>query len=228
MTAAASDRDAARDSRDPVLIKVCGVTRADDVRMCVDQGVDWLGINCWPRSRRFVEPDHGAKLAAIIRASRPAPTVVGVFVDQPVDEVLRTAEVIGLKVIQLHGGESAAMCERVAAAGYRVIKALGLSNANDAARLAAYPCATVLADTPTIGYGGSGRTFDWQLARDPALASKRVILAGGLHAGNVAQAIAATDPYAVDTASGVESAPGCKDADRVAAFVAAVRTASRR
>lgn len=206
-----------------VLVKVCGVTREDDVRACARIGVDWLGINCWPGSKRYVEPERAAVLATCARRARRDMRLVGVFVNQPGDAVRRVAERVGLDAVQLHGDEPERDCERLRADGLAVIKALGLASARDAERLAGYPGATVLADTPTVGYGGSGRTFDWTLARHPALAGKQVILAGGLTPENVARAIATTRPYAVDTASGVESAPGVKSAQMLAAFVAACR-----
>lgn len=205
------------------LVKVCGVTRAADARACAQLGVDWIGLNCWPGSKRHVTVEQAAELAAAIREESPRVRVVGLFVNQAVTEVQAAAERVGLDMVQLHGDESEAMCAQLLAAGHEVIKALGLASAADAVRLAGYPCATVLADTPSVGYGGSGRVFDWSLVEHPALAGKRVVLAGGLTPDNVPRAIAETRPYAVDTASGVESAPGVKDIDRVARFVSAVR-----
>jgi phosphoribosylanthranilate isomerase len=168
-------------------------------------------------------------VAARLREASAAVTLVGVFVNQPAGDILRIAENVGLDQVQLHGDETAADCAALMAAGIQVIKALALGTRADVGRLAAYPGDVILVDTPTAGYGGSGRCFDWSLARDAVdaaqRAGKRVILAGGLDPDNVARAVAEVQPFGVDVASGVESAPGIKDPARVRAFVAAATEA---
>lgn len=201
----------------PTLVKICGVTRLEDARLVVEAGADWLGINFWPQSKRHVDIERGAQIAAAARAVRADIVVVGVFVNQSVDEITRAAELAGLDYVQLHGDESPELCAAIATP---VIKALAMRADADIARIGAYPCDIYLIDTPTVGYGGSGRTFDWSLARAAVATQKSVVLAGGLTPENVADAVATVRPFGVDVASGVESAPGIKDAGLVASFVA--------
>lgn len=210
-----------------VLVKICGITRPEDAALAAAAGADWIGLNFWPMSKRFVgaDPGRARALAEAARLANEALAVVGVFVNQAVSEVVRTARDVGLDVVQLHGHESPAACAEVMAAGVRVIKAMALSSMDDVERLHAYPGEAFLMDTPTPGHGGSGRTFDWALARAAVATGKRIFLAGGLDADNVARAVAEVSPHGVDVASGVESAPGIKDARLVRAFVAAARQA---
>ena len=211
-------------------IKICGVTLIEDAARVAAAGADFIGLNFWPRSKRHVDVERAAALAAAVRGAGPA-AIVGVFVDAAAEAIAAVHARVGLDVIQLHGAETAADAAAVAAAtGRPVWKAIAAGGPGDLDALDAWPVDAVdalLLDTPTPEKGGSGRSFDWSLARaarerHPA---RRLVLAGGLHAGNVAAAIAAVGPWAVDVASGVEAAPGVKDAARVAAFVAAARAA---
>lgn len=203
-------------------IKICGITRVEDAVDAAAAGADFVGLNFWPRSKRHVDATRGRALADAVRRAGGA-RVVGVFVDASIDEIAAIHARVELDVIQLHGAESPELVAEVARATSRAVwKALAATAELD---LAAWPGEAVLLDTPTPGKGGSGETFDWALARaartrDPARA---VVLAGGLTPGNVARAIAEVAPWGVDVASGVESAPGVKDAAKLAAFVAAVR-----
>jgi phosphoribosylanthranilate isomerase len=211
-----------------VKIKICGVTLVDDAARVAAAGADFIGLNFWPRSKRYVDAARGAELAAAARAVGPA-AIVGVFVDATAEEIAAVHARVGLDVIQLHGAEPAEVAAAVArAAGRPVWKAIAAGGPGDLGGLDAWPVDALLLDAPTPERGGSGRSFDWSLAaaaraQNPA---RRIVLAGGLHAGNVAAAIAAVGPWAVDVASGVEAAPGIKDAGKVAAFVAAVRAAT--
>ena len=207
-----------------MIVKICGLVRPDDAAAAVRAGADWLGLNFWPRSRRFVRPEVAAEVAAAARAARPDIVLVGVFVDQDPDHVAERAQAVGLDRIQLHGDESP---EMVARFGDRAIKGAGLAGQADVAALAAYRCPVVLVDTPSAGHGGSGLVGDWDLARRAA-ALRAVLLAGGLTPDNVAQAIDRVRPFGVDVASGVESAPGVKDAVAMERFVAAARAAAAR
>jgi phosphoribosylanthranilate isomerase len=211
-----------------MVVKICGLTRSEDAIAAARAGADWLGLNFWPRSRRFIDPLRACDVTARMREAGAAVTLVGIFVNQPAFDILRIAEDVGLDRVQLHGDETAADCAALMAAGVKVIKALALGARADIDRLAAYPSDVILVDTPTAGYGGSGRCLDWSLARDAVAAGqragKRVILAGGLDPDNVARAVAEVQPFGVDVASGVESAPGIKDPDRVRAFMAAAKT----
>ena len=213
------------------LIKICGITRPEDARAAVIAGADWLGLNFWPGSKRHVDRTSAARVArAARRAAAEAArtvTVVGVYVNQAAAEMASIAGDIGLDRIQLHGDESAELCARMAGEGLAVIKALAMAEPADVARIAHYPCDVFLIDTPSTGYGGSGRTFDWDLARTAVAQADRlgrhIILAGGLDPHNVANAVAGVRPYGVDVASGVESAPGIKDPEKTRAFIAQAR-----
>jgi phosphoribosylanthranilate isomerase len=206
-----------------VIVKICGLTRPDDAAFAAAAGADWLGLNFWPQSRRFVSRGQAAEVAAAARGARPGVTLVGIFVDQPVEEVIDVVDALGLSYAQLHGDESPAVVEQV---GPRAVKAVALAGPADLDRMRGYACATFLVDTPTPGRGGSGDVGDWGLARRAA-ERHRVLLAGGLNPDNVAAAIAAVAPFGVDAASGVESAPGRKQPDLVERFVRAARAAAR-
>jgi phosphoribosylanthranilate isomerase len=206
-------------------IKICGVTVAADAAHAVIAGADLLGLNFWPRSRRFLAADRAPAIAAAARAAG-AVQLVGVFVNQPVAEIAAIAAAVGLDVVQLHGDETTADAAAVAAAtGRPVWKAIAVGAPGDLAGLAAWSVAAILLDAPTAGRGGAGVVFDWSLARDARRAhpARPLVLAGGLAPHNVAAAIAAVEPWAVDVASGVESAPGIKDPAKVTAFIAAAR-----
>lgn len=204
-------------------IKVCGITRPEDARLATDLGADALGFVFWPGSPRHVTAEHAAR---IIRALPPFVTAVGVFVNQPLDEIRATASLARLGAIQLHGDEPAATW-----AGVPVpcIKAIAVDAAFDAAGIAAWPASIVpLLDAhDSTRRGGTGRLIDWRLAARLA-PLRRIVLAGGLRPENIQDAIAQVRPYAVDVSSGVEREPGIKDAARLRAFVEGVATADAR
>lgn len=205
-----------------MIVKICGLVWPDDAADAVAAGADWIGINFWPRSTRYVDIERAREVAAAARAAGPV-EVVGVFVNQP-DHYIETAvAVVGLDRVQLHGDEPPAVCARYE----RVVKAVPLASRDDVMRISQYSCEMFLIDTPTAGYGGSGRTGDWTLARAAVEAGHRVLLAGGLTPDNVAAAIAAVAPAGVDVAGGVEAGPGVKDKDIMRRFVAAAREAKR-
>lgn len=209
-----------------MIVKICGLVRPDDAAAAVRAGADWLGLNFWPRSKRYLGPEAApaVAVAAAARAARPDVVLVGVFVDQEPDVVAELIDRVGLDRVQLHGDEPPQVIARF---GERAIKGVGLRGEPDVAALAAYRCPVVLVDTPSAGRGGSGVVGDWALARRVAEA-RAVLLAGGLTPDNVAQAIAAVRPFGVDVASGVESAPGVKDPRAMEQFVAAARAAADR
>jgi len=204
-----------------VRVKVCGLTRAEDVEAAVALGADALGFVLWPRSPRYVPLPAVSALADDLPAFL---TRVGVFVDASPDEVARAVREARLDAVQLHGAESAADYGRV---GARVIKAVTLDGSDDVERAAGLPAGvTVLVDaTAPVERGGTGRRADWSHAA--RLARRRpIVLAGGLSASNVAAAIREVRPVAVDVSSGVEEAPGRKDHERLRAFFAAVAAAA--
>jgi phosphoribosylanthranilate isomerase len=204
-----------------VIIKICGLTRPEDAAFAAAVGADWLGLNFWPRSRRFITREQGADVAAAARAARADVGLVGVFVDQPLEEVIEIVEVLGLDLAQLHGDETPDYVRRV---GRKAMKAIALASQRDVDRLDEYGCETFLVDTPSPGRGGSGELGDWELARQ-AGQLHRVLLAGGLNPDNVADAVATVAPHGVDAASGVESTPGRKDRSLMERYVSAARAA---
>jgi phosphoribosylanthranilate isomerase len=200
-------------------VKICGITRPEDAEQAAVLGAWAIGFILWPQSKRVADP---AVAAGIARALRRRVEIVGVFVNPTLDEVVHAAEGIGLTYVQLHGDEGPAFCTAVAErTGARVIKALGIGSGADIRSAERYHSELHLLDTAAgSAYGGTGRTWDWDL-----VAQRRsnipLILSGGLTPDNVAEAIAAVRPWAVDVSSGVEAAPGVKDPASVEAFFAA-------
>lgn len=205
-----------------VRTKICGITRLEDARDAVALGADALGFVFWAQSARAVS---FAQAAAIIAELPPFVTPVALFVDPHFSEV-QAALQAGCQLLQFHGDESPAFC---AGSGAPWIKALRVGPATDiAAAVRPWRSARgVLLDTQVEGTpGGTGRTFDW--TRVPRELPVPVILAGGLTADNVGEAIRTVRPYAVDVSGGVESAKGIKDRKRMAAFFEGVRRVSEK
>lgn len=202
-------------------VKFCGLTRPEDVDAAVAAGADGLGFVLWPGSRRAVDE---TRLAALAERVPAFVTRVGLFVDQDPALIERCAA--HLDLLQFHGDEAPAECARFERAW---IKALRMRDGLDLpAAVDAYAGArALLLDAYRPGVpGGTGATFDW--SRIPASLAKPVILAGGLSAANAADAIAAVAPFALDVSGGIEAAPGVKDAERMAAFMAAVHEGDAR
>ena len=205
------------DSCARVRIKICGLTRDEDVRAAVEAGADALGFVFFPPSPRFVDPERAARL---VRLVPPFVSTVGLFVNAGAQYVRETLAAVPLHLLQFHGDEDEAYCRQF---GRPYIKAARMEPGFDLLRYAAaFPSAqAILADALVDGYGGGGTAFDWNLI-PPAL-PKPLILSGGLDADNVGEAIDRVRPAAVDVSSGVEAAKGVKDAARIRAFVAAAR-----
>ena len=204
------------------LVKICGVTNLEDALACVEAGADMLGFNFYPRSPRYVAPDDARRITERLPASVVS---VGVFVnEESAGRVEELAARAGVAVVQLHGDESPEYC---GALGERlVIKALRVAPDFAPESAAGYPAQAVLLDAYSKDcYGGTGDVFDWAAARAVRSLVSQLFLAGGLGTDNVADAVRAVGPYAVDACSLLERAPGLKDAARVRAFVAAVRRA---
>ena len=203
------------------IIKICGITRAEDGQAAIEAGADWLGFIRWPGSVRFRPLEQCADILATIRANTPREFVaVGVYVDPTqrlVEEEFRKA---GLDRVQLHGDESLAL---ILALGLPAIKTIKISDRSSVDRAEAYPGIDLLADTADdVLHGGTGRTYDLAFLGDLA-DRRRIIVAGGLRPDNVAEVLERVRPFGVDVSSGVESSPGIKDHEKVAGFVAAVR-----
>jgi phosphoribosylanthranilate isomerase len=211
----------------PAKIKICGVTRTEDAEMVVSAGADFIGINFWPNSKRFVPADRAKAIAAAARTAGPI-AVVGVFVNSRMDEVVAIARDLQLDAIQLHGDESPAEVTAIHRfTGCSMWKAVAVGRPGDLSQLDVWPADAILLDTPTAGRGGSGKVFDWTLARDARRTYPRraFVLAGGLAPDNVAIAIAEVDPWGVDVASGIETAPGIKDPAKTITFITRAREA---
>lgn len=198
--------------------KICGITRIEDALLAVDAGADAIGLVFYAKSPRAVTA-HQAR--AIIAQLPPFVTTVGLFVDVSRCELNEILELVPLDLLQFHGDESPTDCD-----GFQrpYIKALRVKPGDDiAAQVERYQNASgVLLDTYVPGIpGGTGEAFDWSLV--PQGLAKPIILAGGLHAGNVAAAIAQVRPYAVDVSGGVEAQKGIKDAEKIRAFMQAVK-----
>jgi phosphoribosylanthranilate isomerase len=200
-------------------IKICGLTRVDDVRHAVHAGADAIGLVFYPPSPRYVDLPTAARLA---RAVPPFVSIVGLFVNADPLTVRATLAAVPIHLLQLHGDEDEAYCRQFERP---YIKAARVRPGMDLLQYAAaFPAAqAILLDACVDGYGGGGKVFDWSLV-PPALGSS-LILSGGLDAENVAEAVRRLRPEAVDVSSGVEASKGIKDAEKMRAFVAAVRTA---
>lgn len=198
-------------------IKVCGLTRVEDVQAAVAAGVDAVGLVFYPDSPRHVSIEQAVELC---RHVPPFVTVVGLFVNASRAEVHRVIEAVPLNLLQFHGDETADQCEGFGLPYLRVARVRpGVDLLEFASQFAS--ARALLLDTWTPAYGGSGESFDWSLV--PASCPMPVILSGGLTPDNVAEAIRQVRPAAVDVSSGVESAKGIKDAAKIRAFVSAVR-----
>jgi phosphoribosylanthranilate isomerase len=204
----------------PPRIKFCGITGLDDAKRAVEAGAWALGLILFEGSpRRCALPDAERITATLRRQAE----ICGVFVNAPLDEVTGIADGIGLTMVQLHGDEGPSYCAEVARrTGAKVVKAARVRGRSDINALEAFHTDFHLLDAHQPGqYGGTGATFDWELVGQRRTETP-FILSGGLNPDNVADAIAATQPFAVDTASGTEARPGVKDPEKLRAFAAAV------
>jgi phosphoribosylanthranilate isomerase len=196
-------------------VKVCGITRVEDGLLAAELGATALGFVLWPGSPRAVDP---FRARTIVRHLPPLVSIVGVFVDQPLDYVRRVARLVPLDAVQLHGGESVEYCRE---AGTRVIKAIGASEAADTLNRWPREIVLLLDACDRVQHGGTGHAIDWTMAATVAK-QRATILAGGLRAENIADAVARVRPYGIDVSSGVEARPGIKDPVRLREFFAAL------
>ena len=198
-------------------VKICGICRVEDGRAAAAAGASAIGIVFWPSSPRAVDADTARAIVAGLPVGVPA---IGVFVNQPVDEINEMVRHAGLFGVQLHGDEPLDIIPRIKRPVVRAMSLRALASLDEVP-----PQVTLLLDAhDPARRGGTGQTIDWKRAREVA-ARRPVVLAGGLTPENVAGAIAVVRPYAVDVSSGVERSPREKDHARIDAFVRAVRTA---
>lgn len=197
-----------------MMVKICGITNREDALAAIAEGADALGFNFYAASPRYITAEDAAEIAGGLPAGI---LKVGVFVDESPEDVLRTARQVGLDIAQLHGTEK----PEEYPAGMRVWKAIRVAGGT------AWPTSIVgagAAEAVLLDGPASGQVFEW--ARAPRGVAK-LILAGGLHAGNVREAIAQVHPWGVDACSRIESSPGRKDHLKMAAFLKAARMASQ-
>jgi phosphoribosylanthranilate isomerase len=204
------------------LVKICGITNASDALAAVEAGADLLGFNFYPKSPRYVSPDEARRIASVLPESVAR---VGVFVNADGPEaVARIVSESGVGAAQLHGDETPEFCARLG--GVSVIKALRVGRGFSVERALSYKTDALLLDAyERDAYGGTGRTFDWSLARAARALVPKLFLAGGLTPENVAEAVRAVEPFAVDVCSGVETSPGRKSRSLMRRFIEAVRAA---
>jgi phosphoribosylanthranilate isomerase len=200
-------------------VKICGISSAEDALAAVEAGADALGFVFVPGTPRLVHPETAERIVAGLP---PFVTAVGVFVDQPLEEVLRIAARCNLQAVQLHGDEPEAFSRGIP---LKVIKAIRVREAPDLRPIATYPAHAFLLDAFVEGQaGGTGTPISWDLAVQ-AKGHAPIILSGGLRPETVGLAVRRVRPYGVDVSSGVEVRPGRKDHQKVREFIAAVRQA---
>ncbi|QQR91494.1 MAG: phosphoribosylanthranilate isomerase [Myxococcales bacterium] len=204
----------------PVKVKICGVCSLEDASACVDAGADFLGLNFWRQGKRYCSPETAKR---IVKELGSKVEIVGVFVDEAFQDIAVMRRDLGFDWVQLHGHESPQLLEALLPKAYKALRVQDKSIlqtheafAGDYLLLDAY--------TPDVP-GGGGVQFDWSLAREVAK-QRNIMLAGGLRLDNVAQAVRAAKPFAVDVASGVEYAAGKKDIELVKAFVTEAKKAN--
>jgi len=203
-------------------VKICGITVAEDAAVAVEAGADALGFVFVPGTPRCISEGQAA---GIVETLPPFVTAVGVFMDQPLEQVLDIAARCRLQAVQLHGDETEAFSRRIP---LKVIKAIRVRNPESLRILPAYPACAFLLDAFVEGQpGGTGRSIPWEWAVQ-ATRGARIILSGGLQPDTVAGAVHRVRPYGVDVSSGVEIRPGRKDHQKVREFIAAVRHADRQ
>lgn len=201
-----------------IKIKICGLTRKEDVLALNGLGIDFAGFIFVSGTPRYLDLERAAKLTRLVPAGVKR---VGVFLDERPAAVKKIASACRLDLLQFHGGESPGYCGQFGLPYFKTVRVLGPIEID---RLCAYRPEAFLLDTFAHGKaGGTGRTFDWSLAREAAKGGWKFILAGGLNPENVARAIGEARPWGVDVSSGVESSPGIKDSAKLKAFVRTVK-----
>ncbi len=199
-----------------VFVKICGITRSQDAELASRLGAAAVGFVFWPSSPRFILPEEARVIAQEVP---PHVMKVGVFVDEDAENVRKVMDLVGLDVAQLHGNETPDYCRRLER---KIFKTVGVKDSGmvDVSEFDSDVVLLVDAHDPAR-YGGTGRTANWDSAREIAM-TRPTILAGGLNAANIRLAVRSVRPYGVDVSSGVESAPGVKDPVRLRSFFEAL------
>ena len=198
-------------------IKICGITRVEDALICAQYGADAIGLVFYDKSPRNVTI---AQAKAIVAALPPFVSVVGLFVNAQLNAIQMAISQLHLDVLQFHGDEAPEFCAQFNLPFYKAVRVNSDTNLLQYCLDYSQAQALLLDAYSDAGYGGTGQTFDWNLI--PQNLPKPVILAGGLNADNVADAIRRAQPYAVDVSGGIEHSKGIKDAAKIAAFMQAV------
>ncbi len=197
-------------------VKICGITNDSDALLCQQNGADAIGFIFYKKSPRYITPQQAAEITARLS---PFMTRVGVFVDEPLEQLLETVARAGLHAVQLHGQESPEYVQHIP---LPVIKSFRVTTGFDFSQLDQYPgCHFLLDSYSNKVYGGSGLRFDWNLI--PAELRSRIILAGGINAENIVQVFQTIQPAAVDLSSALELEPGKKDSLKVEEFMRVVQ-----
>jgi phosphoribosylanthranilate isomerase len=195
-----------------MMVKICGITRQPDAEAAVAHGASAIGFIFWPDSPRFIDPYRARKIAKTLP---PFVSTVGVFVNQPKDYINGVASLVPLSVVQLHGDEPPAFAAKLTRP---VMKAI---TRPESAKEWPQQVMLLFDVHDPVKRGGTGRVVDWTIAATVA-GERRIVLAGGLTPDNVADAVAAVQPFGIDVSSGVERSPGIKDERRMAALFAAI------
>jgi phosphoribosylanthranilate isomerase len=211
-----------------VKVKICGITNFEDAVAATEAGADMLGFNFYRPSSRYIEPDRAREIVDCLRSDgqENPPTMVGVFVDESIDAVVRMVNDARLDAVQLHGDESPEFCAEMNSLlpDKAIIKALRVNGSFDPQTASSYSVNAIMLDAFHEQLrGGTGRVIDWDVARTVRDLVPQLFLSGGLSPENVAEAIVRVQPFAVDACSSLESSPGRKDASRMKEFVRAVR-----
>lgn len=197
-----------------IKVKICGITSLEDAQTAIEAGADALGFVFCSASPRTISPQQAAE---IIRRLPPFVQTVGLFVDEELETVNAIADRCGLDIVQLHGDETPDYCQAVRR---RVIKAFRVKDITILGSLEQYQISGYLLDAwSATALGGTGKTFNWEIAAEAVRTGRSIVLAGGLTPENVAESVKIVRPYAVDVSSGVESAPGFKDHHKLFEFV---------
>ena len=212
------------DSSTHPFVKICGIRNAADAAVCAEAGASAIGINFYPKSKRFQPLAEAQEWLADFAGG---PARVALFVNAAFEEIRAAADTALFEAIQLHGDETPDFCAAVRRLGLPVIRGLALPDSESLSLLEDHPAEAFVLDAWAPGeFGGTGRLSDWPLAIEAIrrFPDKTILLSGGLTPENVARAVGDVRPFGVDVASGVESAPGVKDHQKIHAFVAAARS----